>query len=112
MTTNTAAQGRHLKFAIPTTGGRLCRRFGQCEQFAFIAVHATDRQILATVMLAQPRDSPEGLAAWLAGLGVSHVIACGLGALEHDLLVRQGIEVVAGDAGADPEGLVLAHLAG
>ena len=55
---------------------------------------------------------PGVLPAWLAELGVTHVIAGGMGHRAQEAFARAGIETVTGAEGGTPEELVEAYLAG
>ena len=57
-----------------------------------------------------PAHEPGGLPEWLEELGVTHVIAAGLGEKAQKLLIHKGIEVVAGAPQGDPEELVKQYL--
>lgn len=97
------------KFAIPLEGGQLCSHFGHCEKFAFLTV--AERQIIGTEILTPPPHEPGRLPLWLAELGVTHVIAGGLGTRAQELLRQQGIEVISGAPTLPPEELVQRYLA-
>jgi predicted Fe-Mo cluster-binding NifX family protein len=66
-----------MKFAIPLAEGVLCAHFGHCQKFAII--EAEDGQIKDKELHTPPPHEPGVLPNWLAELGVSVVIAGGMG---------------------------------
>lgn len=91
------------KIAIPTENGMLCSHFGHCEKF-FIAL--TDgKQITETFFLDPPAHEPGVFPAWLAGEGVTDVIAGGMGQRAIDLFNQQDINVYVGAQPKNPETL-------
>ena len=97
-----------LKFALPVDGEKLSDKFGHAAQFALITVR--DGAIEARELVPTPAHEPGGIPEWLDELGVTHVIAAGLGEKAQKLLIHQGIEVIAGAPQADPEELVQQYL--
>jgi ATP-binding protein involved in chromosome partitioning len=97
-----------LKFALPVDNGKLSEKFGHASQFALITARAG--AIAANELLPTPGHEPGGLPEWLEELGVTHVIAAGLGEKAQKLLTHKGIEVVAGAPQGDPEELVRQYL--
>jgi ATP-binding protein involved in chromosome partitioning len=97
-----------LKFALPVEDGRLCEKFGQAGQFALLTVR--DGKISDKQVLTPPSQEYEPLPNWLEELGVTHVIATGMGERGQSLLNRRGIEVISGAAQEEPEQLVQKYL--
>lgn len=96
------------KFAIPLENGLLCSHFGHCEQFALLTVE--QQQIKQIEYVTAPPHEPGRLPGWLADLGVTHVIAGGLGQRAQSLLQERGIEVLAGAPALPPTDLVQRYL--
>ncbi len=101
-----------MRYAIPTSNGKLTAHFGHCEQFAFIDIDETTKTIAASKMLVPPAHQPGVLPAWLAQEGANIVIAGGMGPRAVDLLRQNQIEVILGAMEDEPEQLVLAHMQG
>jgi ATP-binding protein involved in chromosome partitioning len=99
-----------LKVAIPLTEGRLCNHFGHCEQFAVIQVKKG--LIDGKEFHTPPPHEPGLLPRWLGNMGVNLVIAGGMGQSALTLFAEQGIEVITGSTGQEPETLVQGYLAG
>jgi Mrp family chromosome partitioning ATPase/predicted Fe-Mo cluster-binding NifX family protein len=97
-----------LKFALPVDGEKLSDKFGHAAGFALLTVR--DGAVAAREVVPAPAHEPGGIPEWLDELGVTHVIAAGLGDKAKKLLVKKGIEVVAGAPQGAPEELVLQYL--
>ncbi|MCA1756741.1 MAG: ATPase [Bacteroidales bacterium] len=98
---------RH-RFAIPTNGGILTAHFGHCEKFAIVDVE--DGEVVSSEMVTPPVHQPGVYPAFLAGEGVSVIIAGGMGQKAQDLFAQNNIKVCMGVDGGDPAGLVKAYL--
>ena len=101
-----------MRYAVPVAGGRVAAHFGHCEQFALFDVDELKKEIVERKAMTPPGHQPGVLPMWLAGEGVSVIIAGGIGSRAQDLFRQNHIEVVIGASEDDPEKVVLAHLAG
>jgi len=99
-----------MKIAMPVEDGRLASHFGHARKFAFVLID--DREIRGTEILDPPPHEPGVLPKWLGEQGATHVICGGIGARAVDILVQNGIEVIAGVPSMDPVKAVEAFLAG
>jgi ATP-binding protein involved in chromosome partitioning len=99
-----------MKFAIPLAEGVLCAHFGHCQQFAIIETE--DGRIKDKELHTPPPHEPGVLPNWLAELGVSVVIAGGMGRRALGLFNEKGIEVTVGAPSSPPEALVEQYLQG
>jgi ATP-binding protein involved in chromosome partitioning len=97
-----------MQFALPVDGGKLADKFGHAFQFALIKVK--DGAIQEQELLPMPTHEPGGIPEWLDELGVTHVIAAGLGDKAQKLLKHKGMEVVTGAPQEAPEALVEKYL--
>ena len=100
-----------MKYAIPTSDGRLSPHFGQSTEFMLIDTEG-GRKIIGKETISTTAHNCGGLPAILAGHGVNAVLAGGMGMGPRLAFERSGIEVVLGVAESDPERAGLAHLAG
>jgi predicted Fe-Mo cluster-binding NifX family protein len=82
------------RIAIPLENGRLCLHFGHCQQFAIIDVE--NNNISGESMVTPPPHEPGRFPSWLAGKGVTDVIAGGMGQRAIDLFNQQKINVFVG----------------
>ena len=74
-----------------------------------------DETIIAIVskeIVVPPAHEPGVLPVWLAGEGVSVIIAGGMGSRAQDIFRENRIEVIIGVLGDDPEGLVFDYVEG
>jgi predicted Fe-Mo cluster-binding NifX family protein len=83
-----------LKIAIPTSNNCLCQHFGHCEKFAIIVID--DNKIIKETYITPPPHEPGTLPGWLASMGITHIIAGGMGHRAISLFNQQNIEVITG----------------
>ncbi|MFO8087751.1 MAG: NifB/NifX family molybdenum-iron cluster-binding protein [Bacteroidales bacterium] len=84
------------KIAVPTIDGKLCTHFGHCEKFAIITV---DNDVITEEQMhVPPVHQPGVYPKWLHDLGVTEIIAGGMGQkakdiFDHnDILVHVGVQ--------------------
>jgi len=82
------------RIAVPTENGKLCAHFGHCEQFAIYDVE--DHSVTKEIFLEPPPHEPGLLPAWIAGHGVTDVIAGGMGQRAINLFNGHKINVFVG----------------
>ncbi len=99
-----------MKYAVPLANGILCAHFGHCEQFAVMTVE--NKKILSKELVTPPPHEPGVLPEWLASMGVSVVIAGGMGSRAQELFRARDIEVIVGASEETPEELIAQHLEG
>lgn len=99
-----------MKYAVPLANGILCAHFGHCEQFAVMSVE--NKKILLKELVTPPPHEPGVLPEWLASMGVSVVIAGGMGSRAQELFRARDIEVIVGASEETPEELIAQHLEG
>jgi predicted Fe-Mo cluster-binding NifX family protein len=101
-----------MKIAIPLANGRLSMHFGHCECFALIEVDTTEKKIVKRENLNAPPHQPGLLPPWLAERGADVIIAGGMGQRAQSLFAQQGVRVVVGVPGGEPDQLVSDYLGG
>ena len=101
-----------MKIAIPLEGGVLASHFGRCQEFAIISLDLDAKRIIQTEAMSPPVHQPGVLPQWLHQLGVSAVIAGGMGQRAIQLFSQMGIDVHAGAPVDSPENLTRAFLDG
>ena len=99
-----------MKIAIPLFDGKLCQHFGHCEKFAVIDTDDDSCNITNREDITPPPHEPGVLPKWLSGLGVSVIIAGGMGQRAQQIFIHNKIEVVVGASADSPENLVSAYL--
>lgn len=96
------------KIAIPVERGALSPHFGHCEHFAIIEVN--EGRIIGIETHVPPEHAPGLYPQWIAGLGVSDVIAGGMGRKAIALFNNQKINVFLGAQLKSPEVIAEAFL--
>ncbi len=91
------------KIAIPVDNGALSAHFGHCEKFAIVEV--SDGKIIATKLLVPPEHVPGLYPKWIAEMGVSDVIAGGMGQKAIALFHQHQINVYIGAPVETPEAI-------
>ncbi|MBN2610665.1 MAG: ATPase [Bacteroidales bacterium] len=82
------------KVAIPVSNDCLCQHFGHCESFAVL--ETDNAQIVSETYLKPPPHEPGVLPSWLASMGVTHILAGGMGHRAISLFTEQNIQVIIG----------------
>ena len=98
------------KIAIPIDNGALSAHFGHCEQFAIMEVN--DGKVLSTHNVTPPEHVPGLYPKWIAGMGVSDVIAGGMGQKAIALFNQHCINVYLGAPAKTPEAIAEEFLRG
>ena len=101
-----------MRYAVPIADGKVAAHFGHCSHFALFDVDETTAAILKKEVVPSPGHQPGFLPGWLAGEGVSVVIASGMGSRAQALFTESRIEVVVNALGSDAEEAVLAYVRG
>jgi len=101
-----------MRIAIPLQQGRFSQHFGGAESFAFYTVDPADRTIAERQLDAPPEHGRGIYPMWLRKKGATVVLAGGMGPRAIDIFGQQGIEVVLGVQGDDPDAVVQSYLNG
>lgn len=96
--------------AIPMENGVLCAHFGHCQQFAIVDV--VNGVITDVKELTPPEHVPGLYPRWVAGFGVTDVIAGGMGQHAIDLFNQQNINAFVGAPTKSARELVSDFIAG
>jgi len=86
--------------------------FGHCEQFALLDVDKKAKKITKKQLLTPPPHEPGVLPKWLHEQGANVIIAGGMGQRAQSLFAENGIKVVVGAPGDEPDKLVISYLEG
>ena len=89
--------------AIPTEDKILCAHFGHCQHFAIISIK--DSKMSDVDFVVPPPHEPGLLPAWLKEIGVTDVIAGGIGQKAINLFNGHSINVYAGAQTKSPKEL-------
>ncbi len=90
--------------AIPMENGVLCAHFGHCEYFSIITVE--NGQITDIKEQTPPVHEPGVYPRWVAGFGVTDVIAGGMGQKAINLFAQQNINAFVGAPQKDAKSIV------
>jgi len=101
-----------MRIALPMAGRKISPHFGRCEGFVLIDVDQETQQITGRNNVQSPVHAPGAFPALLAGHGVTHVVASGMGPRAVNLFAQHGIEVVIGALSDDVEQVVKDFLEG
>ncbi len=99
-----------VKIAVPVAGEQFCEHFGAAEGFYIFESDGEDR--LMEHRFPAPAHQPGAFPAWLRSLGVSAVLAGGMGPRAQQMLQSAGIDLVLGISGGTPRRLVQSFLKG
>ncbi|MGF1586071.1 MAG: NifB/NifX family molybdenum-iron cluster-binding protein [Bacteroidales bacterium] len=97
------------RIAVPLENDLLCTHFGHCQSFAIVST--VDGLISGIKVENPPEHTPGAYPRWIAGLGVSVVIAGGIGQKAIALLNEQNIDVFIGAPVKSAKDLVADFLA-
>ena len=98
-----------MKYAIPTSGGKLSQHFGQSTEFLIIDTDQKGK-IISKKTVSTIAHNCGSLPQLLSEAGAKVVLAGGMGMGPRMAFSNCGIDVVLGVAEMDPEKAVLAHL--
>ena len=100
-----------MKIAVPLVDGSLAMHFGHCDQFAVMEMDE-EGKVVSREDKTPPSHEPGALPSWLHELGVTHIIAGGMGMRAQQLFNQNGISVVVGAPFKRPEELAEACAVG
>lgn len=86
-----------MKVAVATERDFVSPHFGHCEEFTLFEI--ADGKVTSRKTVPNPGHAPGFLPEYLAGLGVTHVIAGGMGARAMQLFEARGITPLVGVQG-------------
>ena len=95
-------------FAVPTLGGKLSPHFGRAEKFAIIETE--NNEIISEKLVEPPAHEPGAYPRFLSELGVSVIIAGGMGKRAIDLFEHFNIEYFMRASSDEPAELVKDYL--
>ena len=101
-----------MKIAIPVREGKFTEHFGGAEEFALFTVDEDIREVTERFMAPPPEHGRGVYPMWLSSLGVTTILAGGMGPRASSIFVAKGIDVVLGAGGENPEIMVRSYLDG
>lgn len=91
-----------MKIAVASEQGFVSAHFGRCAEYALFTVEPGG-EIKEKVIVPSPGHQPGFLPGYLAQMGVTHIIAGGMGQRAQMLFAEKGITPVLGVSGAVDE---------
>ncbi len=98
-----------MKIALATDGPMISPHFGHCSEFTVVTVE--NGEAIGTERVGNPGHQPGFLPEYLSKLGVSCIIAGGMGPRAQESFVAKGIQTVVGASGSVTE-VLQSYLAG
>jgi len=86
-----------MKIAISTDGNKVSSHFGRCPQFTIIEVE--NNKLIDKKVIENPGHHPGFLPQYLNEIGVSCIVAGGMGMRAKELFDHAGIEAILGVEG-------------
>lgn len=86
-----------MKIAVPSNGTIICGHFGHCENFNLYEVR--DGRIASEQSVPNPGHKPGFLPNFLADMGVTTILAGGMGGGAVQIFQERNVEVVVGASG-------------
>jgi predicted Fe-Mo cluster-binding NifX family protein len=94
--------------AVPTSNGLLDGHFGHCSHFTLVEV--LENNIINEKLVQAPAHEPGLLPPWLAQMGVTDVIAGGMGQQAINIFNQHKVNVFVGAPKLDPKAIVVGFL--
>lgn len=86
-----------MKIAVATDGNMVSAHFGHCPEYSIFNVE--DNRISSKVVIPNPGHEPGFLPEYLSKIGVSCIIAGGMGPRAQQLFEEKNVQVVTGAEG-------------
>ena len=100
-----------IRLAIPMQGESFCEHFGRGDGFFLCDLMGDALHRERPRIVPRPKPRCESVPRWLRDMGVTTVLAGGIGAVARQHLQELGVRVSAGHRGADPEQIIDQYLA-
>lgn len=101
-----------MKIVVPVADGRLTQHFGHCAGFDSFEVADDGKTVAKKGYIEAPPHEPGLLPKFLGEMGVTHIVAGGMGSRARDLFTERGITVCVGAPAEASDKIVGSYLAG
>lgn len=86
-----------MKIALATQDGYVAEHFGHCPEYTLVSID--DNQVKDKIIVPNPGHRPGFLPEYLSKLGVSAIIAGGMGPKAQELFSQKNIQTIIGVTG-------------
>ncbi len=86
-----------VRIAVSTEGSQVSSHFGRCSEYTI--VDAEDGKVVKKETIGNPSHEPGFLPKYLLDMGVTHIIAGGMGPRAQDLFSQYNIKTIIGVSG-------------
>jgi predicted Fe-Mo cluster-binding NifX family protein len=86
-----------MRIAVSTEGSEVSAHFGRCDTYTIFDVE--DGKVVEKKTVANPGHSPGFLPKYLSEMGVTHIIAGGMGPRAQGFFSQYHIETIVGATG-------------
>ena len=86
-----------MKVCVPSNDRKVSRNFGKADEFLVMKVE--EGKILSAEVIPNPGREKVKVPVFVAALGITHVIAGGIGNPAIAILKGEGVEVISGAEG-------------
>jgi predicted Fe-Mo cluster-binding NifX family protein len=86
-----------MKVCVPSNDRKVSRNFGKADEFLILNVE--DSKIISSDVIPNPGREKVKVPVFVAALGITHVIAGGIGNPAIAILKGEGVEVTSGAEG-------------
>ena len=83
-----------IRIAVATDNGAVARHFGRCPEYTIFEVR--DGKVVRRTVVSNPGHEPGFLPRFLGEMGISAILAGGMGPRAQALFEQQGIRAVVG----------------
>lgn len=97
-----------MRIAVPTKADAFCEHFGRSD--GFFICEADQVQAQQPRIIPRPKSKCESVPQWLRKLGVTTILAGGMGEVARHHFAELGIAVSVGHRGSDPAAVVAEFL--
>ena len=101
-----------MKIVVPVADGKLTQHFGHCGGFDSFDIADDGKTVTKKGYIEAPPHEPGLLPKFLGELGVTHIVAGGMGSRARELFAERGIAVCVGAPAEASEKIVESYLAG
>jgi len=102
-----------MRIAVPIRESIFCEHFGRCTGFVLCDVSGQDREPgqVREIVRKHGTGKCESLPEWLAQMGITHILAGGIGEVGRHHFEQIGITISVGHSGRDPRDVLRKFLA-